>query len=363
MIRLVLDALVKRIDRVAVVDGASLDVRPGELSVVLGPSGAGKSTLARLIAGLEKPDEGEIYFDGRPMLTVPPQDRRVGLIFQEDSLWPHFSVADNVGYGLRVRGVSRRERRQRVAEALGAARIDSLADKRPDDLSTLQRQRVALARALVTDPEVLIFDEPLGRLEPPANSDFRDDIRRIHGETQTTTIVLTNNPKEALGLGERVAVMDLGRVVQLGSPDEVYNHPADTFVAQFMGPTNLLQGQAEGTDARGEVVVRTPIGRLVGHAPGGPIDTGTPVTVSIRPESLSLGPGVPVGSNRFLATLERQVFQGEVRVVYLRAPNEWPVQAFALQSQSSGLREGQSLTVSVAPEFVIVLPSRFAAAR
>jgi ABC-type Fe3+/spermidine/putrescine transport system ATPase subunit len=363
MTGVVLQGLVKRLDRVAVVDldpAVPLEVAPGELMLVLGPSGSGKSTLARLIAGLDAPDEGEVRFGDRVLNGVPPEDRKVGVVFQDDALWPHLTVAENVGYGLRARGIGRRERRSRVEEALAAARLDGLGDRRPDSLSGLQRQRVALARALVVEPDLLLLDEPLGRLEGRVRAEFRDDIRRVHAESRATTLVFTHEPREALALADRIAVIDLGRIIQVGTPAEVYNHPANAFAAQFLGPVNLLQGQAESGDARGETVVRTSIGRLIGRAGAGPVPPGTPVTVAIRPESLGLGPTVPPGDNRFAATVERQVFLGEVRQVHLRGPNDWPIIALALQSRSQGLREGQSLTVSVPPESVVVLPSRFA---
>ena len=362
MTRVILDGLVKQFDRVAVVDGASLETLPGELTVVVGPSCAGKTILMHLIAGLERPDEGEIYFDGRVMNAVPPEDRRVGLLFQDDALWPHLTVAENVGYGLKVKKVPRRERRRQVAQALESARIDTLADRRPAALTLLQRQRAALARALVVGPAVLVLDEPLGRLEPRARDEFREDFRRVHAETATPTIILTRDPREALSLADRLAVMDLGRIVQVGPPQEVYNRPANPFVAQFLGPANLLHGLVDGSDGRGEVIVRTPLGRLLGHAPAGPPPQGSPVTVAIRPEALAIGAPVPGGSNRFVATLERQDFLGETRRIHLRGPGDWPVIALALQGQSQGLREGQSLTVSVPPDRVIVLPGKYAAA-
>jgi ABC-type Fe3+/spermidine/putrescine transport system ATPase subunit len=360
LIRVTIESLVKRYDKVAVVDHASLEVRPGELAFLLGPSGAGKTTLARLVAGLEEPDEGEIYFEGRIIHTLPALERKVGVVFQDDALWPHLTVAENVGYGLRVRGVARRDRRQRVEEVLGMVGIDSLADKRPQALAPSQRLRAALARAMVIEPELLILDEPMARLEPRARPEFRDELRRLHAETETTTLVLTSDPREALAMADRLAVIDLGRVVQVGPPADVYNRPVDGFVARFLGPTNLIQGQVEGTDARGDLIIRTPLGRLIGQSGAGPLPAGAPVTVAIRPESIALGPTVPPGSNRFAATLERQTFLGEVRQVDLRGPGDWPISAMALQGQSGGLREGQGVTASVPPELVVILPGKFA---
>ena len=373
MIRVSVQGVVKRFERIAVVDGASFDLSPGEMTFLLGPSGAGKTSLARIIAGLEALDDGEIYFDGRMIHNLLPAERHVGMVFQDDALWPRLTVAENVGYGLGIRKVPRSEKKERVAESLNALRIDTLAKKHPDDLSASQRLRVALARAIADRPELLILDEPLGRLETRVRDELRDEIRRVHEESGLTTLVLTNDPREALALADRLAVMDLGRVVQIGTPGDVYNRPADAFVARFLGPTNLIQGQVEGTGVRGEIIVRTPFGRLVGQTTSpsadgvgglslgpGALPGGTPVTVSIRPESLAIGTSVPSGSNRFPATVERLVFLGEVRQVHLRGPNDWPVQVLALQSLSRNLREGQSLTLSVPPEQVVVLPGKYA---
>lgn len=359
MIHVRIDALTKAYEGVSALDSATLDIRPGERMVVLGPSGAGKSVMARLIAGLDTPDSGDIRFDSRSLLDLDPSERKVGLIPREDALWPHRTVSENVGFALKYKGVGRRERRERVAEALGDARIDSLGDRYPEALTLMQRRRVALARALVSEPELLILDEPMSGFDPRQKLEFRDEIRRIQGESETTALILTSDPREALALADRLAVMDFGRVLQVGVAAEVYNKPVDSFVAQLLGPTNLIQGHAESRDSRGGLVVRTPIGRIVGQ---GLVELGseesTPVTISIRPEALGLGSIVPPDSNRFSATVERLILLGATRQVFLRGPGDWPMTALALQAPSDNLREGQALTVSVSPEFVVVFSSR-----
>lgn len=359
MIRVQIDDLSKSYDKVAALDRVSLDVRPGERFVVLGPSGAGKTALGRLVAGLDTPDSGEIRFDGRSQNGVDPSARKVGFIPRGDALWPHRTVGENVGYALRIQGIGRRERRVRVAEALGAARIDSLADRYPEALAPIQRRKVALARALVSEPQLLLLDEPMEGLDPRGRSELRDEVRRIQAEGEATAIVFTSDPREALALADRLAVLDFGHVLQVGPPGEVYNRPADSLVAQLLGVTNLIQGQAESIDGRGDVVVRTPLGRLVGRPSRDDRPAvGAPVTIAIRPEALGIGPGVPADANRFHATVERTVLLGATRQVYLRGPGDWPITALALQAASDGLREGQGLTVSVHPEFVIVLSGR-----
>lgn len=358
MIRLVLDALVKRFEGEPVLDGLTLEGRPGERTFVTGPPGAGKTTLARLIAGLDAPDQGEIYFDGRPMREVPPIRRRVGIVFQADALWPHRTVAANVAFGLQVRGIARRERRTRIAEVLSLLRIDSQANRLPAAIDPVHRRRAALARALVLDPEVLVLDEPSHGLEGHDRDEWHEDLRRLHAETRTTTVVMTSRPAEALALADRLAVVDLGRILQVGTPAEIYTRPAEAFVAQYLGPANVLQAQLESADGTGGAVVRTPLGRLAGTATAGlPLEGGS-VVVVVRPESLALGGTPPPGSNRFAATVERFELLGELRRVHLRGPNDWPLSALVLNGSCGRWHDGQGLTVSVPASHVLVLPSR-----
>ena len=243
-------------------------------------------------------------------------------------------------------------------------RIDSLAGKKPEQLSRAQALRVALARAVITEPELLILDEPLEQFDSRGREEVWDEIRRLRGELGVTTLLLTRVVPDALAHADRLAVMDLGKILQAGPPQDLYNHPIDVFVARLLGPTNLLQGQIDsnGSESRREVVVRTPLGRLIARVGGGgsSLPQGTPVTISIRPETLSLGPSIPPDWNRFPATIERILFRGAIRDVDLRGPGDWPITARLLQNQSPQFREGQSLTLSVSPEFVSLLPGKFA---
>jgi ABC-type Fe3+/spermidine/putrescine transport system ATPase subunit len=365
MIRVILEGLVKGYGGVAAVDRVSLGLGPGGLTYVLGPSGAGKTTLARLVAGLERLDDGAIYFGDRMVQGLAPHERGVGMVFEDLGLWPGLTARQNVAYPLKVRRLARAERRRRIAETLTALRIDSLIGRRPEQLTPPEQLRTALARALVTHPELLILDAPLRALSPRDREGSWDDLRRIPGEAAVTTLAFTDDPAEALALADHLAVMDLGRIVQAGAPHELYNRPADVFVARLLGPTNLLQGQVEsqGSDPRGEVVVRTPLGRLIGQGRPGDAGPGTPVTISVRPETFAVGPTVPAGWNRFPATIERIVFRGALRQVQARGPGDWPITVSLPQGQSQGLRAGQGLTLSVAPEHVVILPGKFAVSR
>jgi ABC-type Fe3+/spermidine/putrescine transport system ATPase subunit len=292
---------------------------------------------------------------------LPPAERRVAIVNGRDSFWPNQRVIDNVTYPLKRIGVKKIERRQKVAEVLSWTGLEGVARFTPDRLSPLQRQRVALARGLVIEPRLVIFDEPLAGLAERDRTEYREVIGRLHAEGRTTILVMTGEVREALEYANRLAVMDLGRIIQVGRASELYNRPADAFVAQFLGLVNLLHGQFDGTTPKGETVVRTPIGRLIGTMPKCELTTPS-VTLAIRPEALSIGTTGGMAANRFLATVERICFLGETRHIHLRGPGDWPVIALTLQTQSTDLREGQSVTVSVAPEFVVVLPRRGAAA-
>ena len=281
----VLRGVEKRYGDVVALQPMDLEVRPGELMVLVGPSGCGKSTLLRLIAGLEAPTSGEVWIGGRRVDDVEPGTRDVAMVFQSYALYPHMTVAGNLGFGLRVRGTPRAELERRVAETAGALGLGDLLERKPGQLSGGQRQRVALGRAMVRDPGVFLFDEPLSNLDAELRLRTRDEIAALHRRLGTTMIFVTHDQVEALSLGQRVAVMDRGRLQQVGTPDEVYRRPQNLFVAGFVGspPINRIP------------LSRDDRGRLAGgpFALAGPSDLGR-ATLAVRPEDLAVA-GVGAG--------------------------------------------------------------------
>ncbi|MCW3016804.1 MAG: spermidine/putrescine transporter ATP-binding protein [Solirubrobacterales bacterium] len=234
-------ALTKRFGETTAVDGVSVDVARGEFFTLLGPSGSGKTTTLRLIAGFELPDSGQVQIAGRDVTRLPPYAREVNTVFQDYALFPHMTVARNVEYGLRVAGQPRAERARRVEEALAMVHLQGLGDRKPGQLSGGQRQRVALARAIVKRPRVLLLDEPLGALDLKLRHEMQLELKRIQADVGITFVYVTHDQEEALAMSDRVAVFDEGRIVQVGAPAEIYEHPATAFVAGFVGTSNLLE--------------------------------------------------------------------------------------------------------------------------
>jgi putative spermidine/putrescine transport system ATP-binding protein len=239
-----LEGIVKRFGDVTAVAGIDLEIADGEFFSMLGPSGSGKTSTLRMIAGFEVPTEGTIWLHGRDVTGVPPFDRDVNTVFQDYALFPHMTVGDNVAYGLVVRKVPAAERRSRVAEALRMVRLEGYDDRRPGQLSGGQRQRVALARALVNRPRVLLLDEPLGALDLKLREEMQIELKAIQSQVGITFVYVTHDQEEALTMSDRLAVFNLGRIEQVGTPADVYEHPASTFVAGFVGTSNLLTGEA-----------------------------------------------------------------------------------------------------------------------
>jgi putative spermidine/putrescine transport system ATP-binding protein len=273
---------------VVAVDGVDLDIRRGEFFTLLGPSGSGKTTCLRMIAGFERPDEGRIELGGDDVSRLPPAERDVNTVFQDYALFPHMSVGDNVAYGLKVKKVAKGERVQRVEEALAMVRLEGYGDRRPSQLSGGQRQRVALARALVNRPRVLLLDEPLGALDLKLRQQLQVELKGIQNEVGITFVYVTHDQDEALTMSDRIAVMDGGRVLQVGTPRDVYEEPGSRFVAGFVGVSNLLELPVEKSEGDVLMLRLGPDDRIAGEHAGGAAE-GAVAIVTIRPERIALG--------------------------------------------------------------------------
>ena len=284
-----LSGLRKSYGEVRALDGIDLEVQAGEFFTLLGPSGSGKTTTLRLIAGFERADAGIVELAGQDVTGVPPDERNVNTVFQDYALFPHMSVGENVAYGMRVKKVPRSERDERVAEALAMIRLDGYQDRRPSQLSGGQRQRVALARALVNRPRVLLLDEPLGALDLKLRQQLQVELKRIQSEVGITFIYVTHDQDEALTMSDRIAVMDGGRVIQVGAPNEVYDEPESGFVAGFVGVSNLLELPVESVDGD---IAKLKLGENDSVTTAArSLKPGQTAIVTIRPERISLADG------------------------------------------------------------------------
>ncbi|WP_374655463.1 ABC transporter ATP-binding protein [Dongia sp.] len=301
---------IKRYGSVAALDGVDLTFTDGEFFGLLGPSGSGKTTLLRAIAGFIELDAGEIRIDGTDISRIAVHQRDIGMVFQNYALFPHMSVADNIAFGLDVRGVPAVKIRQRVGESLDLVRLSGLEQRRPRQLSGGQQQRVALARALVTRPKVLLLDEPLSALDKHLRQEMQVELRRIQRQIGITTIFVTHDQEEALTLSDRVAIFNKGRVVQAGSPRAVYESPVDRFAAGFLGEANFMEGKVAGT-LGGEARVSLPDGTELVVAAGN-LGLGDPVLVALRPEKIGIEPGGSQAPrlNRVMGRVQAAIFSG-----------------------------------------------------
>jgi iron(III) transport system ATP-binding protein len=326
-----LSSLTKRYGNVAAVDGLSATIAHGSLICLLGPSGCGKTTTLRLIAGFADLDSGTITVGDRvvsePGRSVPPERRKMSMIFQSYALWPHMTIAENVGYGLRIRKIEGAERERRVAAMLEVARLSELARRYPHELSGGQQQRVALARALVVEPETLLLDEPLSNLDANLREEMRFEIRRLHDAFKYTTVYVTHDQAEAMTTADTIMVMNKGSCEQVGAPEDIYQRPSSEFVARFIGGTNILRGAKIGADLAdcGAVVLRCGAGEFAASG-----DTA----ISVRPHEIALS-----AVNGAEGACEFGAAEGRVeRQTYLGAHRDYLV----------ALADGQSVRV-VAP--------------
>ncbi len=334
-----------------------LSVREGEFITLLGPSGCGKTTTLRMIGGFEFPDTGSVYLDGRDVTDLPPYERPVNMVFQDYALFPHMSIADNIGYGLRVAGASRAEIDRRVGEALEMVSLPDKAGARPAQLSKGQQQRIALARALVRNPRVLLLDEPLSALDLKLREAMQVEMKHLHKKVGITFVMVTHDQLEALVMSDRIVVMQAGRIVQDGSPTDLYEHPGSPYVANFIGSSNLLAAQVVAVDADG-FVARFGGGELRARSTAAP-PSGARVTLCIRPEKVRLmdeGEALPEGHQRVDGRVLEQHFHGNAVRLAVDLGAEAPFIAdlpLTTALRDSGVpREGASVVLAVHPDNV-----------
>jgi spermidine/putrescine transport system ATP-binding protein len=345
--------LVKRFDDVVAVDGISVDIPAGEFFSLLGPSGCGKTTTLRLIAGFERPDAGKIVLDGRDMAQTPPHKRPVNTVFQNYALFPHLSVRENVGFGLRFTKTAREDARRRVAEALALVELAGFEARKPIQLSGGQQQRVALARALVLNPRVLLLDEPLGSLDAKLRKALQIELKAIQEEVGISFVYVTHDQEEALTMSDRIAVMSAGHIEQVGRPREIYEEPATAFVADFLGVSNLMDAEAT---ALGNGASRITLRGMEVLARKGHTDASGAVKVVIRPERVRIEEQGASGPNRVPALVDRTIYVGSTMQVRVRLPSGDVVQVMIpSRGDAQAYPQGTAVSLFLPPEDLCVL--------
>lgn len=355
MTELEIVSLVKRFGDFAAVNGVSLKVEPGNLVALLGPSGCGKTTTLRMVAGLEQPTEGDIRFDGESIVQMPPHRRNIGMVFQRYVLFPHMSVEGNVGFGLRMRGVPRAEVRRRVAEVLEIVQLTGFEKRFPSQLSGGQQQRVAIARTVVTDPVIMLMDEPLSNLDAKLREEMRTFITSLQRRLGITTLFVTHDQVEAIELADRIGVMFAGEIVQFGAPAEIFNKPRSPRIADFMGATNLLQGEL-GAASTGSTLFRTGAGEFQAFQ-SSPGPHGARWQATIRPEHLEIAEATTdpqtLHPNRFRAHITEAIYYGGL-VSYKVATNGT---VLTVRDRSTRqFPQGEEIIVHFDPSHLWILP-------
>ncbi len=354
MIDISIENLVKSFGENRALDQVSLRVEPGELFFLLGPSGCGKTTLLRSIAGFYVPEEGRILFGGDDVTRLPPHRRNTGMMFQSYALWPHLTVAQNVAFGLVERKIPRTETDQRVKEALASVHMDAYGSRKIGQLSGGQQQRVALARALVIRPRCLLLDEPLSNLDAKLRLEMRTEIRRVCKEFGLTAIYVTHDQKEALSISDRMAILDGGRIAQIGAPQEVYRRPRTRVVADFIGETNFLPGTVVES-SNGQARIRTALGPFDGviAEPDWKPAAGTEVTLSVRPESWTIRT-TPAEGNCIPGHIGESIYLGEVAQYQFLAGTQ-SLKIFELNPDLAQRPADRELYACAVPGDVVVL--------
>ena len=342
----VFDKVTKSYDGITqVVHSLDFSVERGEFVTLLGPSGSGKTTTLMMLAGFEDPSSGTITFDGRPLNNVPAHRRGIGVVFQNYALFPHMTVAGNLSFPLEMQGMGGVERAQRIKAALDMVRLANLADRKPAQLSGGQQQRVALARALVFKPKLILMDEPLGALDKQLREHMQLEIKHIHEQLGVTVVYVTHDQGEALTMSNRVAIFQAGRIQQLASPSEIYEEPANAFVASFIGENNRLEGTIVARDER-HCDLRLADGNTVTTRIGAGLTTGDRAVLTLRPERVLIGASAQQ-QNRFEARIEELIYFGDHTKLRLRlGGSDTFIARVTFRDGISDLRRGDSIPVS-----------------
>lgn len=296
----------------SVLQGISLSIAGGEFITFLGSSGCGKTTTLRIIAGLESPDEGQVFLGGKDVTNLEPNDRDVNTVFQNYALFPHMTVEENVGYGLKLKKVAKGEIKKKVSHMLELVQLSGYEKRKPSELSGGQRQRVAIARALVNNPKVLLLDEPLGALDLQLRRAMQHELKRLQKKLGITFVYITHDQEEAINMSDRIAVMNAGRFEQIGTPDEIYNHPKTSYVATFVGNANILKGKVESQTGN-QALLSLGGGKVLVNAEGEKLSKGEEVTIAVRSENILLDEECGCGME---AQVEEKTFAGgQLRMV------------------------------------------------
>ena len=338
----------------AVLDNISLEISKGEFITLLGSSGCGKTTTLRIIAGLEQPDAGSVWLDGREVTGLEPNQRDVNTVFQNYALFPHMNVAENIGYGLKLKKVPKSEIRKKVSQMLELVQLEGYEKRKPSELSGGQKQRVAIARALVNNPKVLLLDEPLGALDLQLRRAMQIELKHLQKKLGITFIYITHDQEEAINMSDRIAVMRDGRIEQIGTPDEIYNHPKTSYVATFVGNANILKGTAQETEA--DILKVSLAGSIVSAvAEGKKIAPGTPVTLAVRSENMIFDETCQSGME---AVVVEKSFAGGLLRVVLKLADGTEVIANR-HGIDAGVQPGQKVTCHFDAENAVLvdLPS------
>ena len=349
-----INQITKRFGDFAAVDHIDLTIRQGEFLTLLGPSGCGKTTLLRMISGFETPSEGSVWLAGEDVTHLPPYRRDVNQVFQSYALFPHLTVQENIGFGLRMRKLKKAEIAERVQRVIELVSLAGMERRKPSELSGGQRQRVALARAIVCEPKVLLLDEPLSALDAKLRKAMQIELKRLQKKLGITFVFVTHDQEEALTMSDRIAVVNRGRIEQLGDSAEIYHAPRTTFVCNFIGQANILEGEIIGTDAgytrlrvAPEVEIRIPTDREFAAL--------KKIFISIRPEKIHLQKAKPAGDNCFEAEVEEEVFKGATDELLLKAPGDLELTAVVANESATqeSFRKGEKVWCSLHPSDLV----------